>query len=149
MSSSTSLFGADQPVSGLLLNVGNASSPETMTTIANVTDFSLPVVANTVDVTNVGDLWHRRAPTLLDMGKIGFKVYWQPEDPTHNNGTGLRFFLINSLLRDYQFVYPGDPSAPPTDAFPAYVVEFAIMGKVGGVFEATVTLANSGAPSLC
>jgi hypothetical protein len=29
------------------------------------------------------------------------------------------------------------------------VTEFGITGKVGGVFEATITLANSGAPSLC
>ena len=145
----TSPLGPALAVEGLLIQVGNGSSPETFSTIANATDLSEPVATDVVEVTNVGDSWKRRLPTLHDMGKIGFKVYWQPEDSTHNNGTGLRFFLINSLLRDYQFVYPGDPAAPPTDAFPAYAVEFAIMGKVGGVFEATVTLANSGAPSLC
>jgi len=149
----TSLLGADQPVSGLLLQVGNASSPETFQTIANVSDFSLPVVANTVDVTNVGDYWHRRAPTLLDMVKITFKIFWIMEEPTHHNsinggsiGAGLRYLLVNKLLRDWQAIYPDGNES--TDAWPAFVTSFAITGKVGGVFEASIELSNSGQPSL-
>lgn len=140
-------------VEGLLLQVGNAGSPETMQTIANATDLSLPIMTSTVDVTNVGDSWRRRIPTLHDMGKITFKIFWVMEEVTHRNsvnggivGAGLRYLLVNSLVRDYAFVYPDGNGS--TDAFPAYVTSFAITGKTGGVFEATIELSNSGAPSL-
>jgi hypothetical protein len=150
---STSLQGPAIAVENLLLQIGNAGSPETMATIANVQDVNLPVIANVVDVTNVGDSWHRRIPTLHDMGKITFKIFWVMEEPTHRNsagggsvGAGLRYLLINNLLRDFAFVYPDGNSS--TDAFPAYVTSFAITGKVAGVFEATIELSNSGPPSL-
>lgn len=140
-------------VEGLLLQVGNNSSPETMQTIANVTDVSLPVMAETADVTNVSDSWRRRFPTLHDMGKITCKIFWVMEEVTHRNsangglvGAGLRYLLINSLKRDFQFVYPDGNQS--TDAFPAYVTSFAITAKVGGVFEAAVEFSNDGAPSL-
>lgn len=150
---STSPLGPALAVEGLLLQVGNAASPESMQVIANATDFSEPVMTDVVDVTNVSDAWKRRIPTLHDMGKISFKIFWIPEEVTHRNsvnggsvGAGLRYLLINSLLRDFAFTYPDGNSS--TDAFPAYVTSFAITGKVGGVFEAAVELSNSGAPSL-
>jgi hypothetical protein len=153
MPSSTSAIAPAIAVEGLLIQVGNALSPETMQTIANATDFAEPVMTDVLEVTNVGDSWKRRIPTLHDMGKISFKVYWVMEEYTHRNslntapqGAGLRYLLIQSLLRDYQFVYPDGNNS--TDAFPAYVTSFAVTGKVGGVFEAAVELANNGVPSL-
>ena|ERR1700689_3449581 len=151
--SSTSLLGADLAVAGMLLQVGSAGSPETMVTIANVTDFSMPVMADTIDVTNVGDTWKRKVPTLLDMGKISFKIFWIPEEATHRNSAGggsvpagMRYMLINRLKADWQVVYADSNGS--TDAFPAYVTEFALTGKTGNAWEASVTLSNSGAPSL-
>lgn len=149
----TSIIGPGQTVTGLLLQVGNAGSPETMATIANATDVTLPIIADVIDVTAFCDQWHRKIPTLNDMGKIAFKIYWVMEEPTHRNsvgggtvGAGLRYLLINRLLRDYQFIYPDGNLS--TDAFPAYVTMFSISGKVGAVFEAQIELTNSGAPSL-
>lgn len=151
--SSTSAIASAIAVEGLLVQVGNGSSPETMQTIANATDLSLPVMSEVQDVTNVGDSWRRRIPTLHDMGKIAFKVYWVMEEPTHRNsinggtvGAGLRYLMINNLKRDYQMVYPDGNDS--TDAFAAYVTSFGITGKVGGVFEAGVELSNDNAPSL-
>lgn len=151
--SSTSPIGPAIAVEGLLLQMDNGSSPDTFATIANATDLSLPIMTDTVDVTNVGDSWKRHFPTLHDMGKINFKIYWVMEEVTHRNsagggtvGAGLRYLLITSQLRNFQFVYPDGNLS--TDAFAAYVTEFAITGKVGGVFEATITLSNSGAPQL-
>ncbi len=75
------------------------------------------------------------------------------EEATHRNsvgggtvGAGLRYVLINRLLRDFQFVYPDGNSS--TDAFPAYTTSFAITGAVGNVFTAATELSNSGAPQL-
>lgn len=124
-----------------------------MNTIANASDLTLPVIAETVDVTNLGDLWRRRIPSLLDMGTIAFKIFWIMEEATHRNsvnggsiGAGLRYLLVNRLLRDFQFVYPDGNNS--TDAFPAYTTSFAITGAVGGVFTGDINLSNSGAPSL-
>jgi hypothetical protein len=147
----TSPIGPAIAVEGLLLQIGNGQSAESFNTIANATDLSLPIMTDTVDVTNVGDSWKRRIPTLHDMGKIGFKVFWVMEEVTHrnsalNNIDGLRYCLVQSLLRDFQFIYPDGNES--TDAFAAYTTEFGISGKVGGVFESSITLSNSGAPSL-
>lgn len=153
---STSAIAPYIAVEGLLLQCGTAGSPEGFSTVANVTDFSLPVMTDTIDVTNVGDSWKRKVPTLHDMGKISFKVWWVMEEFTHRNSAGttgpsgtmdgLRYMMINNILRDWQAVYPDGNES--TDAWPAYTVSFAITGKVGGAFEASVELANSGAPSL-
>ena len=150
---STSPIGSAIAVSGLLLQVGNNSSPETMQTIANLTDVALPVMSEVVDVTNVSDPWRRRFPTRLAMGKISAKLFWVMEEITHRNsangglvGAGLRYLLINRLKRDFQLVYPDGNSS--TDAFPAYTTNFAITAKVGGVFEAAIEWSNDGAPSL-
>lgn len=151
--SCSSVLGPGLTATGTLIQVGNGISPETMQTIANATDLTLPVKTDIVDVTAFCDQWHRRIPTLNDMGTIAFKVYWEPEEPTHRNsanggtvGAGLRFLLVQRLLRDYSFVYPDGNAA--TDSFPAYVTMFSITAKVGGVYEASVELANSGAPQL-
>lgn len=145
----TSTLGASLATEGLLLQVGGGSSPASFETVANASDMTMPLKADTVDVTNFGDTWHRRASTLLDMGKITFKIYWIPEEITHRNNStsvGMRYLLVNRILAYWQFVYPdGFDSA---DSFPAYVTGFSITGKVGGVMEAAVELSNSGAPSL-
>ena len=87
------------------------------------------------------------------MGKITFKIFWIMEETTHRNSAGggavaagLRYLLITSQLRNFQIIYPDGNQS--TDAFPAYVTEFGITAKVGGAFEAQISLSNSGAPSL-
>ena len=151
----TSPIGPAQSVRGTLLQVGTAGSPETMYTIANATDVSLPIMSDTIDVTNVGNLWKVKIPTLLDLGKISFKIYWMMEEVTHRNSlngggvaAGLRYLLVQQLVRDFQFIYPDGNLS--TDAFPAYVTGFAITGKVAGVYEASIDLTYSGpaVPSL-
>lgn len=151
--SCTSAIAPAQGVRGTLIQVGNSSSPETFQTIANATNLTLPITSEVVDVTALCDLWRRRIPTLLDMGTISFTIFWVMEEATHRNsingglvGAGLRYLLINQLLRDYQIVYPDGNSS--TDAFPAYVTSFQITGAVGQVFTGTINLSNSGAPSL-
>lgn len=147
---STSVFGAQLGTEGLLIQV-LTGSPAVPVTIANASDVTLPTVANTVETTNFGDAWIRRFPTLLDMGKITFKVYFIPTEPTHDNQTsnaasGLRYLMINKILSTFKLVYPDTGAS--TDSFPAYVTSVSITGKVGGVFEGTIELSNNGAPTL-
>jgi hypothetical protein len=155
--SATSIFGHGIAVEGMLLQMDNGASPDSFVTIANVTDISIPVIADVVDVTNVGDNWRSRIPTLHDMGKIAFSIFWQMEDPTHNNAvgggsipSGLRYNLINNQLRNYQLMYYNLTTGlfVGVDAWPGYVTSFAITGKTGSVWMAKIEIVNSAAPSL-
>lgn len=150
--SQTSGVGAGLSFTGFQLQAGNGSSPETFTTICNVNDFTMPLKADVVDVTNAGDLWRRRISTLLDMGTIKFKVFYQPQEATHENAVsgvvrGLRWLLINQTLVNWKAIYPN--AAPASvDYFAAYVTGFNETGKVGDVFTAEIELSNNGAPTL-
>jgi hypothetical protein len=150
--SQTSGVGAGLSFTGFQLQAGNGSSPETFTTICNVADFTMPLKADTVDVTNAGDLWRRRISTLLDMGTIKFKIFFQPQEATHENSIsglvrGLRYLLVNQTLVNWKAIYP---TATPNsvDYFAAYVTGFNETGKVGDVFTAEIELSNNGAPVL-
>lgn len=150
---STSLIAPAVGVEGLILLMGTGNSPETMEPIANATDVDLPIMAETQDVTNVGNNWRVRFPTLHDMGKIAFTIFWVMTEPTHrnsNNGgtiaAGLRYCLVNNILGNFSFVY-ADGNAS-TDSFEAYVTGFKITGKTGDVWKAAIELSSSGTPSL-
>lgn len=145
---STSSLGPGVIVSGTVLNIGNGMSPDSWTQIANASEFKMPVKNEVTDVTNFGDFFRRRIATLSDMGEIGFKIFWEMLEPTHENVSGgLRYVLIQKLVRDFQIVYNnGFGSA---DVFPAYVTGFQCTGSIGKVWEAEVTLNNSGPPTLC
>ena len=143
----TSSLGSATAVEGLLLQVGaSVASPGAYQTIANVSDYTQPLKADTVDVTNVGDTWHRRISTLLDMGAITFNVFWMMLETTHDATTGLRYFFENRILKPWKVVYPDGSSS--SDTFDAYVTAFSSAAKVGDVFRASCTLSNDGAPSL-
>lgn len=147
--SQTSLQGPGVSTVGTQIQVGNGNSPDSFVTICNATELKIPTLAETVDLTNFGDLWRRRVPSLLDMGKIGFKIFWVMEEQTHRNSTpyGLRYLLINRLLRDWQVVYPDGNNS--TDSFQGYVTMFEITGSIGKDYEGNIELSNAGAPSLC
>lgn len=155
---STSSLGAAIPVEGLLLQVSNtSSSPNSFFTIANVSEFTLPLGAKTVDVTNVGNTWEAMLPTLKTYGKISMKIFWVMDEPTHENAlggsavpSGLRalYLAYPPALRQWLFLYP--EAENPQDSFMAYVTGFSITGKVAGVFEATIELtANDQNPGFC
>lgn len=142
---STSALGAGLSTQGLQIQVG-FGSPPTYTTIVNATDFTMPIVAELADVTNVGNLWRSRISTLLDMGKMQFKVFWMMTEPTHENAVtgaiyGLRYLLVNRLLAAWKVIYPDGFNS--TDFFVAFVTKFEINARVGGAIEATIELTNS------
>ena len=158
MPASTSPLGPDLAVAGLLLQVSNGSSPDVFNTVFNVTDLTVPIMSDTIDVTNIGDVWKRKVPTLHDMGKISFKINYVPQDVTHRNSpstgsvaAGLLWLLIHNAdpnlagVRDWLLVYPDGVTVWE---FPAYVTSFSVTAKVGAQFSAAIELSNSGAPSL-
>jgi hypothetical protein len=152
----TSSIAAALPVSGMTLSVGTAGSPDSQSVIANIEDYNQAMKSTVVMVTNVGDTFVRRQPTLIDPGEVTFKIFWIPLEPSHRNsadsGTvaaGLRYLLLNKLLRNFEVTYPADPNGNVgVDDYKAFVTDFGVTGKVGGVFEASITLGiNDAQPS--
>jgi hypothetical protein len=138
--------------------VGTGGSPETFSVIANATDYAQAMKSTIVMVENIGDAYVRRQPTIIDPGTPAFTIFWIPEEITHrnsaNNGVvaaGLRYLMLNKLLRDWQIAYPPDPNGnAPEDAFAAFVTDFGITGKTADVFRASITLGiNSQSPFFC
>ena len=148
----TSSLGESLAFTGFALFVGTqGNSPENFTPIVNLSDFSIPFSEVVTDTTNAGDQWVRRTPTVQDMGKITFKCFWQPEDPSMNNSAGgstvapgLMYLFVNRIKADWQAKFPNGT----VFAFPAYVTDMMITGKVKDNFILSVTLSNSGAPSV-
>lgn len=151
----TSAIAAAIAVEGLQILMGNGGSPQLFEAIANVSDFTEPITVNTADVTNVSMKWKSYLATLLDMGKVKFKIFWVMTEPTHQDAIeaadrGIRFVMIERILADWQIVYPDGNDS--TDTFSAYVTGFNVTGKVGGVFEADIELSQSSLfaePVLC
>jgi hypothetical protein len=153
---STSIIAASLPFEGTTISVGTAGSPESMWVVANVEDYNQAMKSTVVMVTNAGDKFVRRQPTIIDPGAPTFKIYWIPLEVSHRNslngGTvsaGLRYLMIQQLLRDFQIGWPADPNGDiATDAYKAFVTDFGITGKVAGVYEANITLGiNDSNPS--
>ena len=148
---STSPIAASLPITGLQLSIGTSGSPDTLNIVANQEEYNQAMKSTVVMVTNVGDQFVRRQPTIVDPGEPTFKVFWIPEETSHRNspdaGTvtaGLRYLLIKRLLRQIEVSYPADLNGnTPADSFLAFVTSFGITGKVAGVFEANTTLGIS------
>lgn len=135
------------PVQGLLIQMGNGSSPETFTTVANISKMTEPFKAKVVDVTNVSNIWMQQIPTTLAIGDLALDLFWVMEDPTLNNSVlGLRYAFANKVLKDVRIIYPDGNLS--TDAFQAYVTQYSVTGAVNGVFTASIILSGTGTPSL-
>jgi hypothetical protein len=145
----TSTLGSAQVFEQTEIQVGTAGSAGSFQTIANIETLSLPLKEILVEVTNVGDHWVRRRPTVNDMGTIALGVFYVPLEPTHDNVSGgMLYMLINQVLADWQVVTPVVSTGSVTHEFPAYVSDFAITAKVKDVYHAAAQLANDGAPTI-
>jgi len=151
----TSAIAAAVAVEGLQIQVGDGASPQEFHTVANVADYNLPAIAQTADVTNVSMTWKSYFATLLDLGKIKFKIFWVMTEPTHQDAVdgaiqGIRYIFTNRILADWKVIYPDGEDSQ--DTFSAFVTGFQVTGKVGGVFEAEIELSQSSLseePVLC
>lgn len=155
---STSPIAASLPVTGFTLSIGTAGSPDTLNVVANAQGYNQAMKSTVVMVTNVGDQFVRRQPTIVDPGEPTFSIFWIPLEVSHrnsaDNGTvtaGLRYLMIQRLLRQWVAHFPPDPNGnAPSDSYLAFTTSFAIVGKVAGVFEAAITGGISDqAPSFC
>jgi len=77
---------------GTLLKIGDGSTAEQFTTIAEVRDISGPALnLGTEEVTpqTAPGGWREHVPTLLSAGEVTFEVNFVPTEETHDPDTGL------------------------------------------------------------
>ncbi len=136
---------------GSLLQIGNLSSPEGWQSVANVSDITGPQMAATeVDVTSHTSPtipWRQKITTLLDIGAVTAKIFWQPLDPTHANSPssyvgGLMYIFINRVKVPVRILYP-DGSF---DAFFAYITKCSKTAPIAGVLGLDVTFSGTDSP---
>ncbi len=126
---------------GVSLWVGNGASPEVFTKIANVK----PVTGPTYNVTIVDTTTHstvgnfrEKAAVLIDAGKIGFKVNYDPSDPTLAPSTGILNTLQNLTEKNYRLQFPPSDTLHTRMNFKGFVSSHNFTFPVDNVIEADV-----------
>lgn len=137
-----------------LLQLGNGSSPEVYTSVANVGDITgLSMQATVVDVTSQsnGSPFRQKIVTLLDAGQVSFPLYFVPDDAGH----ALLLHIFTTRASDYLAITGGGApwrlQFPDQDAtryaFNAYISKFSQKAPVAGVIVADTTLEVVGQPN--
>jgi predicted secreted protein len=135
---------------GTLLKIGDGGSPETFTTIAEVTTLSMPKLSHeTIEVTNHSSTegWREFIPGLKDGGEFTATINYLPTDNTHNNTSGLLYHLSATNSRsNYQIVMAN--ALASVWAFAALVTAFEADPPLDAQMSATVTFKVTGKPTL-
>jgi len=134
---------------GTLLKIGDGGSPETFTTVAEVTDISGPSLSmDTMEVTShsTTNAFKEYLGSLLDAGEVSFSMNFIPTNATQSYTTGLIKDWYNRTRRHFQLVFP-DVGAT-TWAFTALVTKFEPKAPVDAQLSADVTLKIVEAPTL-
>lgn len=111
------------PGYGTLLKMGDAGTPETFTTVAEITDIELPEIKlNTDDATSHDSAgWEESIATLLSGGEPTFKANWLPTNATQNESTGVLYAILNRQKRNWKIVLP---NSVKTFSFAGIVTSF-------------------------
>jgi len=134
---------------GTLLQRGDGATPESFTTIGEVSDIEgLELTTDTEDVTNHSSPggYEEHIGTILRTNEVTFSINWIPTNATHNATTGLLLDWKNKTLRNFQIVLPDGSTT--TESFSAIVTGFAMKAPVAGKLGADITLKVSGQPTL-
>jgi hypothetical protein len=134
---------------GTLFKMGDGATPESFTTIAEVTSIGGPDLStDTEDGTHHGSSggYEEVIATILRTGTVDLEIQYDPAGATHDAGTGLIYEWVQKTTTNYQLVFPD--TASTTWTLPCKVVGFAPDAPVGGKLAASVTLKVDGEPTL-
>lgn len=128
---------------GTLLKVGDGSSPEVFTAVAEVTSIAVPAFDR-----NMTEATHHESPsttqefvpTLRLAPTFSCTLNWLPDDATQNETAGLLYYHTQGTKKNYQIVFSN-----ATFTVAAYVKTFQVQ-EVGtdGIKKAQVTFQTSG-----
>jgi len=134
---------------GTLLKTGDGGSPETFTTIAEVTNIGGPSLKlDAIEATSHDSTegWREFIGGLLDGGEVTFDVNFIPTNATHDASTGLVADMVARTHRNFELVFPD--TSETTWSFTALVTNFQSNEPVDNKLSASVTLKVSGQPTL-
>lgn len=130
---------AVQKGSALLVKAGNAASPEVFTTIAGLTDTSISINSEVIDVTNKDS---SRARTLL--ADAGVKTFTISGSGIFQDSASEQLILTNfnaSTFLNYQFLVPDYNTF--TGAFQVATLDYS--GTYNGAVQYSMTFESTGA----
>jgi predicted secreted protein len=131
---------------GTLLKKGAGTSPETYTTVAEVTNLSGPSMKmDSLDVTHHGSSegYKDFVGGLIDGGEIKVEANLLPNDSSH---TGLLTDMNARTLRAWQIVFPTSPAK--TWSFNGLIQGIETAAPVDGKLALSLTIKVSGKPTL-
>ncbi len=120
---------------------GDGASPESFTTVGDVTQISGPqITKDEIEVTALDSTAKEFLGALDDPGELTLELNWNPQDTEHVN---LRTDAEGSTVRNYRVVWSDVSSTQVT--FAAEVMEFTISTEAQDAVKASVRLKISGA----
>lgn len=134
---------------GTSFKVGDGATPESFTTVAEVTDIKGPKLAlNTYESTSHDstDGWREYVPGLLEAGEVGIDLSFIPTNATQGYSTGLIKDQVNRTKRNFKVVFPDVGGT--TWSFSGYVTGFEVNAPVDDLLTASVTIQITGKPTL-
>ncbi len=129
---------------GTMFQVGDGASPETFTTVADVSDISGPSISlNAIDVTthDSTDGWAEFVGGVIDAGEVSFDINFDPAETTHQN---LRTLLTNRAVNNFRIVFPTSPVT--TWQFAGLVTSYEVNAPVDDKLSASITIKITGKP---
>lgn len=132
------------PGYGTLLKKGDGGTPETFSTILEVTKLNAPKLSlKEEDATSHGSNgWEEVIGTIIKGDDISVECNWVPTDPTQNATTGVLAALLNRSKGNWKLVLPN--ASQTTFTFAAIVKSFEGDAPVDGKLKCSFTLKPSG-----
>lgn len=131
---------------GTLFKVGNGSSPETFSTVAQVQEIKWSGYARKiVDTYTMGSSYPTRMMSSHDPQNVEIKLLFDPGDNAHE---AMRTKLVAGTLSNYQIILP-DASAYQVQ-FGGYITKFEIdaLTAEGAEIVANVTIELTALPTV-
>jgi hypothetical protein len=134
---------------GTLLQMGDGGGPEVFTTVAQVMDMDGPDFStDTEETTNHSSpgAFEEFLATIKRSGEVTFDINFDPNDPTHDQTTGLIAAYQARTMKNWRMLMPTSP-AKRWD-FKGIVTGMGQANPVAGILRSSVTIKISGQPTL-
>lgn len=132
---------------------GGTATPtaESFVTVAHVGDVAGPQMTRTdIDVTDHGSPgeYDEFISGIKSSGEVTFPIHWIPDDPTHDNITGLFAAYADGAKRNWRIVVPDYSTLPSYLQVYGYVNEMTPAMPVVAALTSAIKIKVFGAPLL-
>lgn len=130
--------------SGAYTSGGTATRRGTFTVVAELVNLTpIGIQFNMVDSSaHDGNGWGSSVPTMKSGPDMRVELNLVPDNPTHDEVTGLLFLALNKISRDFLVVFPD--AGKSAVAFKAFVSDHGAQTPVEGLLRATPVLSIDG-----